>query len=654
MATLLRSTAGVETLISQACAEHERTLLGRVFSPLFPDDAPWNSLSEIPEAIAKMEAPRLTVITQALVDYRAGLTQTAGKLAPYLDASEEDIRELALRYAKYQLPGQQKLAWASRLLGSRVPGKSLACQLARINDARFWRRAIRTRLFREREHFFLRLRLVGKSAEFYVSDVQSFTRHAQLRRQETWMLETVLIPRYLVPGLDPKTPLTLKMVASTSQRRFAKLYAFTKAMDEIAVDAGLSAGMLTLTLEPEWHPNPSHGTNSWNGASPRDAHRSMAKRWQSILRDLDRAGIGLSGLRVVEPHKDGCPHWHIWLLYHPKEENTILTTVMRYFPNKLKIRALSCKGVKNHSGDRIFESPQDLSDENGRPLKYPKEGAQVELSRIDRRFSNGASYAMKYLLKTVDAGNKLNKEVGLFPETEDAAEKKARHKATAKRVDAYRSLWGINAGQLFGVAKCLIAWDELRGLPTAPANPELKRLWMLARGSDKEGRIGVSSGQRGDAKGFIQALGGLAAAGKPAKDAIRYSIGRLTEEGINSYGEPIERTKGVTLVKRQRIKVEKLGRPSKKNGACRTRKVWRSVKTVVAAVVTKLREWLLVPKKHQASAIAQAESRYVAGFESASPSDRQVLAVRGFWNRFWEAVESLPAPLPEPVFRWLN
>jgi len=59
--------------------------------------------------------------------------------------------------------------------------------------------------------------------------------------------------------------------------------------------------------------------------------------------------------------------------------------------------------------------------------------------------------------------------------------KRAKHAASAKRVDAYRSLWGMNAGQLFGVAKCLTAWDELRRLATAPEHPQLKALWVLAR-----------------------------------------------------------------------------------------------------------------------------------------------------------------------------
>ncbi len=610
-----RSTHGVAALINEASAHHERVLLGQAYSPLFPDDPPFAALPEVPADVARSEAARLTDIAQGIEDYRAGLTGTAGALAPYIGATEENIRELALRYAKYDLPGCQKLAWAERLLGSPVPGESVTTKMARVHDARFWRRAIRVVLMREREHFFLRLHLVGNRGEAYVSDAQLHTRTAQLRRQEKWMKDTVLIPRYLTPDALEAGAMTLKSVASSPVQRFAKLYTFVKAIDVLGQENGLAAGMLTITLEPEWHPNPSHGQNRWNGGTPRDAHRSMGKRWQSVLRDLDRAGVGVSGLRVAEPHKDGCPHWHLWLLYRPAAESQILATVMKFFPNKLKVRAPNRKGEDSTGADRVFDTVADLQTGAGRAAMYAKEGAQVELSRIDRRISSGASYAMKYLLKTVDAGNNLNEQVGLLPKDKEEAQKKAKreeHKASARRVDAYRALWGINAGQLFGVAKCLTAWDELRRLEDAPSHPLLAKLWALARGTDKPGRISAGAEIRGDAKAFIEALGGLAACGKPRKDAVRLSIGRLVEPATNGYGEAVSRTKGVTLVEHRRVKQAVGQRISRLTGAVTAKNAWRSVKTVIASVKTRFQEWMLVPKKHEKAALQQSVQRLQA------------------------------------------
>ncbi len=655
----LNSRAGVSALLDDACQRQERHLLALAFSPLFPDAAPWSALAEIPAPEAKGHASQLTAVAAALAAYRSGLTATAGRLAKWIDASEEEIRDLALKFARYRLPRLGKLRWAEQLLGSPLPGSSPTSQMARVNDARFWRRAIRTTLLREREHFYLRLNLIGRGREAYVSDVQLSTRFAQLRRQKQWMEETVLVPRYLVPGEATDGLLTLAKVAANPRTRFAKLYSFVNAMDAIAEDAGLASAMVTLTLESAWHPNPSHGTNCWNGASPREAHQLMAVRWQAILISLNKAGIGISGLRVVESHQDGCPHWHVWLLYRPEVETDILAAVMREFPNKLKLRTPGHRGKKRHTDDVIFETRAALLAGESRPVTHAKEGAQVEVAKIDRSISSGASYVMKYLLKTVDGGEPLNQQADLFGDAHQSvlsqAEAKARdekrraHQESARRVDAYRSLWGINAGQLFGVARCLSAWDELRRLTKRPIHTVLHRLWVLARGSDKEGRIPAGDGTRGNARGFLEALGGLDAAkdpkGKAGKPRLR--LGRLTETRLNSYGEEIQRARGLMLIQSERRAEKQAGKR-----AGRSRTVWKTVKTVLAEVVTRTQEWSLAPKARQAEAIAAAEAAYMADMTADSPGELGKAAVRVFWSTFHKAMEALqkraiPAePLP--------
>lgn len=641
-------------------------MLGQVFSPLFPETCPWDSVASVPSPAAERLPHQLSAVTAAVADYRTGLTASAGQLAPWLDASEADIQELALYYAKRDFAGLEKLTWAEKLLKAPVPGQSTATKMARVSDARFWRRAIRVILMREREHFFLRLLLVGKTAEAYVSDMQLLNRQSQLKRQASWMQNTVLLPRHLELGKKLKRIPTLADVASSPHTRFAKLYTFVNAMDAIAVEQKLATGMLTLTLEPEWHPNPSHGKRSWNGASPREAHQNMATRWQSILRDLDRLNIGISGLRVVEPHKDGCPHWHIWLLYRHEAEQQILETVMRYFPNKLKLRKARGANSAATANDSMFDSLSALKARASRALTHGKEGAQVELARIDRSISSGASYAMKYLLKTVDAGNELNQDVGLFPSTDSSSTMKEleavdrtreQHAAIARRVDAYRSLWGINAAQLFGVAKCLTAWDELRTLGLPPADPQLCKLWQMARGGKKKGRIKPGSGVRGDAKGFIEALGGLAACGRPPKGSKRLSIGRLIEVGKNGYGEDIVRTKGVMLIERKREKVEIGERVLKATGEIKPLLGWRSVSTVLASAKTRLKQWTLVPGKSCEQAIEQLKKRMQIQFEEGSRVQLGALAVREFWATLWNELQSIGwkgsnepfTPLPNPA-----
>lgn len=605
------SSLGTDALISRACGLRERELLAQHLSPLFPELTPWPDCASVPVEQTARLAPQLQAVAIGVAQFRDSLTVTAGQLVRYLDADEATVRDIALQFARRRMPGTTKLAWAEQLLRMKIAGTRMENQLARLDDPRFWRRSIRVRLMREREHFFMRLRLVGGQSEVYVSDAQLALRLGQLKRQQEWMKQTVLVPRYLLPSQQDKDLLTLDKVCKTQSQRFNKLYAFVKAMDDIAQEEGLAAGMLTLTLEPEWHPNPSHGKACWNGATPRQGHASLAKRWQSILRDLDRYGIGLSGLRVVEPHKDGCPHWHLWLLYQPYQQQRILEVVMRYFPNKLRLRLPVPKGYKTGCKDVIFATSEALRSKVGRSPRHRKEGAQVELSCIDRSISSGASYAMKYLFKTVDAGEQLNQQAGLVPtgEKEQArADRRCKQQATARRVDAFRSLWGINAGQLFGVAKCLTAWDELRSLCEAPEDEQLKALWVLARGTEQEGRIPARAAIRGNAKAFIQALGGLAASGgKTHREQACLSIARLTETAHNSYGDPIVRTIGIHLIQRQRCKMVYVTEDGE------IKKVWRSCLNVVAKARTHLQEWFFANAKHAELHKKMAVQRFLEG-----------------------------------------
>jgi hypothetical protein len=151
--------------------------------------------------------------------------------------------------------------------------------------------------------------------------------------------------------------------------------------------------------------------------------------------------------------------------------------------------------------------------------------------------------------------------------------------------------------------------------------------------------------------GVLLVLGGLAACGKAPKGAATVSIGRLTEEALNGYGETIQRTKGVTLVERTRERVETGTRIDKTTGEVKPVLAWRSVKTVLAEIKTRLKEWMLVPAKNEELAVKQLEKRTQARDAEGGRAHLSLLAVRAFWSAMWDGValrnaEPQPAPLP--------
>jgi hypothetical protein len=267
---------------------------------------------------------------------------------------------------------------------------------------------------------------------------------------------------------------------------------------------------------------------------------------------------------------------------------------MRYFPLKLKIRSPGADAISH--GDIIYQERKDLEAGTPRPSLGKADGAQVEFSRIVQKLDSGGerrgcaapSYIMKYILKTLPAnGNKVSNKPNSQRNNDDSS-----NDVGIARVDAFRSIWGINQGQLFGVAKCLTAWDEIRRLQQAPSHPKLKDLWIKARGGDAEGRIEKCSGQRGDAHAFLEALGGLDAARNGRRSGKWLAIGRLVKTALNQYGDVIKRTIGIRLLQKDSKRVKKKGGESLSE-----RRVHKTLTKIIVSVITKLEVWEFERKK---------------------------------------------------------
>ncbi|MGJ9417703.1 replication endonuclease [Massilia sp. CMS3.1] len=562
-------------------------------------DRDFQTENDIPASLRREDAEILGRIRLEVDRRLAAIIETEGKIANYIDFDQFDIKQLAVNLAEqeYRDPAD-KIKFAETLLGVPVPGSSPYSQYQRTCTAMFWRRALTMRISRAREHFFLRVGLIGKQKEKYSSSLSVDAREQQLYAQEKWMRDTVLVPRKIdnddndLARVRPE--ISLSDVVKRPEHKFAKLYTFVKGMETLGEQQNLASAMVTITLDPEWHPNPLHGKKKWNGKSPREAHKFFCKRWQAIMRDLERDGIKLSGLRVVEPHRDACPHYHIWLLYRAENETKILLAVMRYFPLGLKVRTPGAGELSDK--DEIYENRLALAAGASRVWRGMKDKFQVEFSRIVRRLdANGerrpcssASYVMKYLMKTLPANvsKASNKSI------DGAGNGKSSDEVEISRVDAFRSVWGINQGQLFGVAKCLTIWDELRRIQHPPEHPRMKDLWEKARGGDGVGRIEKCSEQKGDAHAFLEALGGLDAARNGKRNGKRLVVGRLVEEVLNRYGDLIKKTTGIRLLEKESKKVKKVDSSGKV-----VRCGWKIFTKVVVSITTKKETWTFEKKR---------------------------------------------------------
>ena len=67
--------------------------------------------------------------------------------------------------------------------------------------------------------------------------------------------------------------------------------------------------LVTMVCPARFH----SGSKQYGNFSPRQSNQYLLNAWRATRRILSNKGINLKGLRVVEAHKDGCPHFHIAL-----------------------------------------------------------------------------------------------------------------------------------------------------------------------------------------------------------------------------------------------------------------------------------------------------------------------------------------------------
>lgn len=549
----------------------------------FPD-IPFIARQPEPEPQAALfDAPPTPQLSWA--EWLAQLLEHAGPVLPYLGHTHQELRDVAqlVPAELYELSRHEPLptcearlvAAAERRFGGPIPGKTVKAQAARVRDAGYWRRLLVRRVREAREQLHLQLGLVGAGARQYCSDQARSHRRMQLDKQAQWLKDSVL--RATIDG--EVVEMSLEKVVKSASQKLAKLYAFIAAMDALGEQAELELVMLTTTLEGQWHANPQFKREGhrWNGATPAQANRELGQRFQDVRRDLAKQGIALSGLWAGEPHADGCPHRHHWLMYHPDHERAVFAAFLKYFPGKLKLRG------DTPERDVIIATREDACGGLSRPVTHAKEGAQVDVVIIDKHQGSRSGYVLKYVLKAVlpeatyeGLVEPLGPGTGNLRDKKLDARQARKQLRTQQSVDAHRSVWRMRSFQMFGVRNCLSLWDELRRVQKTPVHPKLHGLWRLARGGTAEGYVQTGE-QQGDATGFLRAMGGLAAA-----RAVQLELGEQQHLQVRTYGVP-------TLTR-----YGELG--SRLEGVCLVERGEHGIDCVLEVAVTRAVRWELGPK----------------------------------------------------------
>ncbi|WP_423197154.1 Replication protein [Cupriavidus sp. H19C3] len=359
-----------------------------------------------------------------------------------------------------------------------------ADKVARVRCELWWRRRLRTKHIRALEHSNIRLHYVHYRSDPYASNDAVRRRVAQNRRNAATLaavkLENEHGQQFTLAELAERS------VANKALRR-GELMTRLKGSEELADAAGFAGVMFTITCPSRFHavrqaghkfqPNPKY-----EGADPRAAQGYLRKVWARIRADLGRRGITFFGMRVAEPHHDGCPHWH-GLLFSDRTHEV-------------------CEVIRTHA-------LRDSGDEAGAQQR------RVRFEHIDRAKGSAVGYIAKYIAKNID-GHAVGEHKTGEGYTVQADWLGDDVIVPAQRVEAWAATWGIRQFQAFGGAPVGV-WRELRrvkaeDLPDAQDAPAIVAAWNAAQRTDDKAASWAE---------YARAQGGVA--GERRRISIRYT-----------------------------------------------------------------------------------------------------------------------------------
>lgn len=485
-----RALAGALAVISSALTDwrwsngltdalpprYERNIISKYTSKYKNDSVAANVwLRRIMQKIHRVKMPLTAIASDSSAElwaaeyFRLRYTNAKNNIVVIdeLIARYKHLRDYAKK-AGFSAPGEGRKTMTAEQVSQAV---------FKLDSERWWKRQAKTTAARCREYIAIALGMVTKNAEPYVSrecllEYRKQQENAALFLQENWIgIETETDSGFIDMEAITLAEASAKSTANPEIRRL-EMMARIRGIEEAAKAEGLEAVFLTWTAPGAYHYNSG---KKWNGADPRDTQQYLSKQWAKARAELKEAGIPFSGLRVVEPHNDETPHWHLLIFVSGHQKAAFLAI---------------CE----------FYALQHDKDEKG-ALQH-----RFLVEEIDPAKGSAVGYIAKYISKSINGAKVEDLK------DDDTGEPLTD---TAEKCRAWASRWGIRQFQFVGAPSVSI-WRELRRIK----EPLTCEKTEAIRNAADNGRFCE----------FIQLMGGLGAARKD------YPVNTMKRERVSNDG----------------------------------------------------------------------------------------------------------------------
>jgi hypothetical protein len=485
--TFLRQTIGQNVL------PRLRNVMARYKLPGDVNDLPFGKALQRLPALDRFEIKKLaTRVSMWLAESFYTFTDTE------IEGATKDAAEMHRR----TLLSYEHLCELSLMLGNKPPywaeyqanedeldTRKAESGLLRMMAPEWWYGRLKRMRDVQREHLAIAVGQVQKAASAYVSRGALGEWLEQKKRNAEFFKKFDLIND--MGERIALADMVYKSVSNPAIRR-SELMTRMRGFEDLANEQQLAGEFYTITAPSRYHAVHSKGgfVSQWNGSNPRDTQKYLCGVWAKARAALSRAGIHVFGFRVVEPHHDGTPHWHMLLFMRPQDVDAV--------------RDILCY----HSRVADSEELQSLH-----ALK-----ARFHVEPIDPAKGSATGYIAKYISKNID---------GYALDGEKDGETGESLRDMAKAVSAWASRWRIRQFQQIGGAPVTV-WRELRRLGD-------QRL------ADHRMDAVLAAADVGCWASYTQAQGGALVSRKDLVVRLAYEI---TEQG-NEYAEDIQRVQGI-------------------------------------------------------------------------------------------------------------
>ncbi len=443
--------------------------------------------------LASLDRPELKKLAGRVSSW---LSQAFCDFSETLDGATKDDAEFARRVGRaFVHLGElvQTINFTAPYWGSFKADKLTERQaysgILRMMAPEWWYLRLKRARDLQREHLAIAVGQVQKTASAYVSRKTLGEWIDQKKRNTEFFKKFDLINED--GDRVSLADMVYGSVANPAIRR-CELMVRMRGFEDIANEQGLAGEFYTITAPSRYHAVHSKGgfVGQWNGCNPQDTQKYLCGVWAKCRAAISRTGIHVFGFRVVEPHHDGTPHWHMLLFMRPQDVEAV--------------RDILCYHARAADSEEL-QSPNALK-------------ARFHVEPIDPEKGSATGYIAKYISKNID---------GFALDGEQDEETGESLRDMAKSVSAWASRWRIRQFQQIGGAPVTV-WRELRRLGD-------QRL------TDSRMDAVLAAADVGDWAAYTQLQGGALVARRDLVVRLAYEI---TEQG-NEYGEDVQRVQGI-------------------------------------------------------------------------------------------------------------